>query len=402
MKKLLVSIVCSLLLLSANAQWVQQVSGVNADLRSVHFTGPGKGHIAYNLGTYGGVLRTTNGTTWSDQLLSFAPFNTIHFANSDTGIVAGGYGMVMKTTDGGVIWDNTTLTSPTNNYWISDVHYIDPSTVTAGAVAMEFYKSVNAGNTWTTQATNVGIASIFFTGSSTGYTAGTDNTFAYRGMIGKTTDGGATWTDYTVPKNYTELKSIHFPSANIGFAAGQSVVLKTTNAGSTWTMLNVDSNQVYNDVFFADNNIGYIVAVSGAIFKTIDGGATWISQPSGTTHPLNSIYCTDANTCYAVGDSGVIVKTTNGGVGINESFDAYFINAYPNPFHNETSIEISQGSSDDVQLRIYDISGREVKAESEAAPGKITISSKGLSGGLYFFTLHRDHALLGKGKLIIE
>lgn len=402
MKKLIALSSLFALSTAAQAQWIQQVSGTQGDLQSIYFTAPNKGHIAYYLGSYGGTLRTTDGATWTDQLLSFAPFHSVHFANNDTGLLAGGYGTVMKTTDGGATWNNSNVTSP-GNTWIADIFYSAPGTCIAGCINGELYKTTDGGNTWSSQVLNMGIVSIYFTSSSTGYAAGTDNTFAYAGTIAKTTDGGATWGYYYVPKNNTQLRSIHFPSASVGYAAGETTVLKTTDAGATWTMLNVDSTLYYSDVFFADNNIGYITTETGMIFKTIDGGAIWISQVSGTTKSLNSIWCTDMNTCYAVGDSGVILKTTNGGVGLNELPVGYSnINAYPNPFSDRTVIETNDVINDNTKLRLFDVSGREINAATEIDGSRIILSSNDLSAGMYFFTVHEGNILKSTGKLLVE
>jgi photosystem II stability/assembly factor-like uncharacterized protein len=150
------------------------------------------------------------------------------------------------------------------------------------------------------------------------------------------------WTTLTSGTN-KPLKSVHFPTANTGYAVGitesyqsyPGIILKTIDAGATWTTLSNDTTNNLLSVFFTDANTGYAVGSYGTILKTTNGGALWSRQTTGTQHDLWSVYFTDANTGYVVGDYGIILKTTNGGtLWTNVSsgtwmnlYSVYFINA---------------------------------------------------------------------------
>lgn len=403
MKKLNCIIALLLLFTSLKAQWIMQASNTNANLRSVYFTSPGHGHIASQLGGYGGNLNTTDGINWTDQLISFAPYYSIFFLNADTGYMTGPFGNLAVTTDAGTNWSGGNMTTPSSSYILYDICFVNDTTGFIGSTDVNIHKTTNAGASWTPSPVTGGYSSLFFTSSTTGYAAGSDQTFAYRGVIAKTIDQGATWSEYFLPGVNTQLHSIHFPSANTGFAAGDYTVVRTTDAGATWNELNVDTTVIYNDVFFFDNNIGYLVGTGGSIFKTTDGGNNWTTQVSGTTQILHSIYCTDANTCYAVGDSGVILKTTNGGVGMNDiSFVNDIASVSPNPFNSTASIHITGQPLQDAILHVYDITGREVNAINNLKGNEILLQRNDLHTGLYFFTITQKGIPCAAGKMIIE
>jgi photosystem II stability/assembly factor-like uncharacterized protein len=156
------------------------------------------------------------------------------------------------------------------------------------------------------------------------------------------------WTTLTSGTN-KPLKSVHFPTANTGYAVGitesyqsyPGIILKTIDAGATWTTLSNDTTNKLLSVFFTDSITGFAVGYdndfNGIIIKTIDGGVTWTNlfTLSNPGNYLNSVYFTDANTGYVVGESGIILKTTNGGtLWTNVSsgtwmnlYSVYFINA---------------------------------------------------------------------------
>ena len=58
-----------------------------------------------------------------------------------------------------------------------------------------------------------GLNSLYFTDTNTGYTVGD------AGTILKTSDGGQTWITYSSGSDYS-LKSVFFPNASTGYAAG--------------------------------------------------------------------------------------------------------------------------------------------------------------------------------------
>ncbi len=146
--------------------------------------------------------------------------------------------------------------------------------------------------------------------SITGYAVGGG------GVILKTTDGGATWTNVQDPA-YTESNlDLHFPvDASTGYVVGGlGRILKTVDGGANWTALAPPVTPNFRGVYFVDNLTGYVVGDARTILKTTDGGNNWtdVSDPATSCITLQDVcFPVDATTGYVVG--ACILKTTDGG-----------------------------------------------------------------------------------------
>ncbi len=94
--------------------WYQQESGTLNELQSVYFINSNTGWISGNNGT---ILKTTDsGNNWIPQTSNTdVDLQTVYFLNDNTGFTSGYKSLhvppyvseciIMKTTDGGNIWD---------------------------------------------------------------------------------------------------------------------------------------------------------------------------------------------------------------------------------------------------------------------------------------------------------
>lgn len=96
------------------------------------------------VGDAGTIMKSTNGGTNWDFQTSGTTFhlNYVYFANSTDGWIAGDYGTLLKTTDGGTNWN--TLLNPTGNH-LYFVHFIDMSTGWAIGNSGIIIKTTNGG-----------------------------------------------------------------------------------------------------------------------------------------------------------------------------------------------------------------------------------------------------------------
>jgi photosystem II stability/assembly factor-like uncharacterized protein len=171
---------------------------------------------------------------------------------------------------------------------------------------------VNDGWVETGNATdNSEMYSIAFPTASIGFAVGSG------GACLKTTDGGATWIAIGLNVPY-DLKKITFPSANIGFIAGgfgsdYGKVLKTTNGGSTWLeVFNFQGSM--NSMFFLDASHGWIASYD-RIFSTNDGGSTWSPHDLVNFYDILSIVFVTPTKGYLTPNNASIgvQMTTDGG-----------------------------------------------------------------------------------------
>jgi photosystem II stability/assembly factor-like uncharacterized protein len=170
-----------------------------------------------------------------------------------------------------------------------------------------------------------------------------------RGHILTSGDGGATWTQSTVPVS-ADLTAVHFVDANRGWAAGhEGVVLHSADGGKSW-QLQLDGRRAndllvaamerrlaarpgsdearrllaeatryrkqgpdkpFLDVWFADANEGWVVGAYNLVFHTRDGGATWEPWFDRTDNPklfnLHSIRPA-ADGLFIAGEAGLLLK----------------------------------------------------------------------------------------------
>jgi hypothetical protein len=177
-------------------------------------------------------------------------------------------------------------------------------------------------------------------------------------------------------------------------------VIRTTNGGASWSQQSVPFGFHY-DVSFVNDSVGTIVG--SEIVRTTDGGITWVVQKnfigsSGASIGLKGVYFIDANNGTAVGDCGAILRTTNGGVTFFEEkkvveLPTEFILSqnYPNPFNPSTKIQYSVPQSSSVVIKVFDILGNEIQTlvndEKPAGTYEITWHATNLPSGLYFYQL---------------
>ncbi len=409
------TILISFILVSpqSNAQtgWIQQTSGASYLLTYVEFINASTGFvIEYKTSTpiFTKILRTTNGgQNWLVRAtLNNLLLGTMDFVDASTGFIAGTH--CFKTTDSGLTWDSVSR-MPVPAY-ANDIFFINSSTgwaACSGSGTSIIYQTTNGGVSWNLQYVSTfgyGMRAVFFTTSLTGYATGITS-FNY---MFKTTNGGALWTGLVptiIPGN-----SLFFTDANTGFNAGESsAIQKTTNAGLTWTtqLLSVPYINL-RSVYFVNAGTGYICGWQGKIFKTTNGGTNWIQQAVPVAPDFSSIFFINDVTGYCVGDNGTILKTTSGGITFMQAIsnkipDRFSLSQnYPNPFNPVTKIKFSlpfpsAGGVMQVQLRVYDVLGREIVnlipplrgGQEGLSPGTYEVSFDGsnLPSGVYYYQL---------------
>jgi len=125
-------------------------------------------------------------------------------------------------------------------------------------------KTENFGSLWV-QKTNESfneIYSIFFINDLLGFAVGA----GVNANIQKTVDGGETWTSQGFSGT---LSSVFFVNENVGYIVGSSGIMrKTTDGGSNWSLLNTTTDNGLSDLFFINDSIGYVIGTNGTILKT--------------------------------------------------------------------------------------------------------------------------------------
>jgi len=269
---------------------------------------------------YGLIEKTSNGgVNWQNQSnILYSSISSICFPNLNTGFAAGDkYSQnksIFKTTDQGSNWFEITSV-PDSSY--RAIYFIDANTGFAGSNYGSVYKTTNSGQSWNliSLQQNIPIRDIRFINSTTGFISSS------QASIYKTTNTGTNWNRVNHNMNAGYLFKLSFPSQLIGYAAGE-VLYKTTNGGDNWFILqNPVSSSLNWSMHFIDENTGFLGGNYGEISRTTNGGYNWNTNITNLQFALTSMKFVSPNTGYIVGsatvnttDIGLLLKTTNNGL----------------------------------------------------------------------------------------
>lgn len=412
--------------------WGYQGQGVNVINCGIDVA-PATINCTYAWGTQ------TSGTTNLLQAVSAV--------NGNVCWVAGATATVRVTTNAGATWNNGNSTPGVITGDIYNIAAYDANNawVTTSPTATFIYRTTNGGALWTQVFTQAGgfIDAMMYTSATNGFAYG--DPVGSRWSLWKTTNGGLNWdsTGLYLPQAGTEAgwnNAMSIVGSNIWFGTNNTRVYHSTNGGVTgsWTPGTTTGNVSTYGVWFgtATNGmtVGTIVQVStnggttwtnggapggtgnetsvgGAgsnfwltrgnnVYGSTDFGTTWAGAGyTGTQALWGTSITTGTNGCltgWSVGAGGTVVKLTGTPVGItnnnNEIPKVYSLEQnYPNPFNPTTKITYALPKAGNVELRIYDMLGREVSTlvNEFTSAGKHTVefNANNLASGVYFYKI---------------
>ena len=297
---------------------------IKIPLSSISFVDSNKAYI------YGNSIKwkTTNqGVSW--QLEPNIPYYigtsspySVYFINSQIGISAKNNWDVMRSTNGGVSWNNM----GTSIFIGKSVCFAEPNLLYVygieAAYGTNIVYSYDTGLTWY-NASNPGIGSeiksLSFANHDKAFATGSlRDTFAY------SNNGGITWIKKSLVTLYYNYRQIQFANENDGWIlTDYGNIIRTTDCGDNWSIHNTLGDNTRN-MTFIDSLNGWVIGNSGSrgvISKTTTGGTNW--QRSGDIPDENpvSVKFRNLNTGWVIGESGYITSTTNSGESWEKNFD---------------------------------------------------------------------------------
>jgi photosystem II stability/assembly factor-like uncharacterized protein len=365
------------------------------------------------------ILRSTDGGTNFTPVDLYVNFDAyaLSMVSDKVGYVCGTNSVVMKTTNGGTVWNQ--VTNPVaGSYSLYSMKFVNENT---GWVFLNYtipatgniYKTTDGGNTWTAQTTGTtdGIMSADMADADNGYvTMNPSNKPIY-----KTNDGGATWTPVTTPftGNIKCVKALDKNTLYIGVSYGTKRVAKSLDGGATWTTYALPVSVDVNSMDFKDVNTGYVCGnLVTAACRTTDGGNSWTFSnyhlPTGA-----KIYITDGDTAFATGTWGSILRNVSYAITSVREVSSDFTpkgyslsQNYPNPFNPSTSIQFSLPVSSNVKIEIYDVLGKLVSTlineNKSAGKYEINFNALGLSSGVYVYKLTAGSQIITKKMSLLK
>ncbi len=375
------------------------------------------------------IYRYYNG--WFAPIYVYAgDCDALFFLDENNGwITSVGFGVVLRTTDGGSNWEfsNTFLLgSPTCIRFTTPlIGWVSSNTLGNSDIS----KSTDGGVTWFSQFTgglNEFINSISFPTTTTGYAVGFTYIpqSQYEGFIMKTGNGGTDWEEQY--RENGRLNSVFFINENRGWAVGDGgKILVTANGGTpveltSFTALilqNEKAVQLNWTTATETNNSGFEIERSPSLIPSQREGTsqTPLWGEWGAIGFVPGFGTTTEPKTYSFNDENVstgIYKYRLKQIDFDGSFeysneievavdfapkDFVLYQNYPNPFNPNTVISYQVPVSGSVTLKIYDVLGNEVATlvNEEKQPGVYEVefsvgqdSSPDKASGIYFYQLN--------------
>ncbi len=355
----------------------------------------------------GYVFRTNDGgLTWIRQIQTGVqgnlPVYTGYMFNADSGLFycSGGF---YRTSNGGADWALTTPGSSINSL-INDVRIIQSGLGFGVGSEGKVIKTTDFGRTWSVYA------SPFTTSNMTSVEIEDENTVHCFGTFGAalyTTDGGTTWSSYVLGSGNNILGSSFYKdpvSGNTFLLVHGDIgtIMRTGNLVVPVELISFSASAAGNSIILSWKT-GTELNNSGFEIQRRAGMAPWV-----TVVFIKSAGTTPAGAQYSFTDSGLpqgkyyyrlkqidfngafeysqVIETE-----IGSPADFHLYQNYPNPFNPETIINFSIGSDDHTVLKVYDLSGAEVKTLLNEYIKKgvhsLKFDATGLASGTYIYSL---------------
>ena len=433
MKSILVKSISLVALLATvsnvKAQWTAMPSISGYHLTDMSFPSEEVGFVVSNeigQSSYQ-VWKTTDGANTWDTIpvpdLYQPEIHDLHFLSETLGFLSvrdnsmfGLDAQLFKTTDGGNTWTDISPMDPDIGFGYSQVYFLNENTG-YWLIGESVYKTEDGGTTWIDS--NPGIysaTSISFYDEDHGIIGNWDGTFAYRGALITTTDGGDNWNHHDLTAWYSKIDDVDFVSENVamGFSAGWGAGISapqlrvSTDAGMTWDsvamQLLADSMDQPLNMDFANPDTGYILGGNndGTIYYTVDGGHNWMIDHVSNNY-MRALQLA-GSAAYAIGQEGVVLKKEGAVLGFGESplANAGF-DVFPNPVVSGQSATLAIDKPHFVKsLVITDVLGRKL---TEVAVNKMTkaaqIEIPQTESGIYFLAIDFEVGQLLQ-KLVVE
>jgi len=220
---------------------------------------------------------------WQNPLPQGNRLHDIQFPENNTGYAVGENGTVMKSTDGGITWEEQNTGNVAS---LTSLSFINAEIGFACGNSGTIIKTTNGGEQWNilSSKTDEDLYALYFINADIGFCTGD------WGILLKTVDGGNNW-DTTGSQLVRRFRDIKFPSDSIGYLVGGlnenyiNICLKTTNQGSTWDTIFLPVQDEIFDMCFINPETGYMAGNYSTVIKTTDGGSSWdIQSESGDYH----------------------------------------------------------------------------------------------------------------------
>lgn len=435
--------------------WVERKSGTGNNLNAIKSTPRLDTAIVYAVGDNGTIIRSPDrGIDWT---LLVSPttrnLNGLDFTSFTSIFVVGDSGLILRSTNSGVNWTilNSGVTKKLNSIYCNSFN----QAITVGEKGT-ILRTTNFGANWqnvSLQDTSIDLNKIGYGGFTT-QTGIIACIVGDKGNVFQSSDF-VTW-NLLITGTTRNIRDFYFNgNATEGFVTGDSgTVLYTTNSGINWsqdffllslTDQNITAGVRVNDSTFAGiaGNEFILISANETILpaefasfsssvKNNDVNLSWVTtreqnnrgfeverslsdktewtkagyiKGNGTTSESNQYSFTDRD--LQTGKYYYRLKqidfngnyeyhNLNNEVNIASPVKFTLSQNYPNPFNPETKIDFELPAEGNVNVKIYDVSGKLISSlvneHKSAGYYSVDFNAGNLSSGVYFYRMEYNSA----------
>lgn len=404
------------------------------------------GYCSYNMWDTSVTYIKLSGQSWDTHLWNDLPLQTIYTSifgiDDTTAIVGSEYGKIYKTTNRGNNWTEI-LSAGENTYSVSAIEFSRLQKNTGfvfcsrpyGPASFKIYKTTNHGNTWQLFTPDFGnyygISACVTDSAHIWYSLGciTGNCPAVR--IAYTTNGGLNWLISDREPSRQVCTSVVFKEDNfygISFSHlnnTHELMSYSSNGGLNWTGQYIFPVNFYPSglVSIPGSTVWYLGGVGldsnnilNHIYKSTDEGLHWSDMTFGSNNGLitdlkavklgGKIYAwsSTGTEIFNLIDTAIVIGVNN--IEIKHPTAFILHQNYPNPFNPITSISFELLKNSYVNLKIFDLTGREIAILVEGAltagSHKIEFDGTDIASGIYFYVFAAGEHIMRKKMVLLK
>jgi len=170
-------------------------------------------------------------------------------------------------------------------------------------------RTTDNGASWSEQTSN--ISNVLFGNSFYG---GLSLAVGENGVVLRSDDNGQNWS-VILPGTLEHLNDVEVIDANTSVVCGNAgTILVSTNSGLNWIQADSLTSSNLLDVKFLPSGVGFISGEEGTLLRSTDAGATWSQlDMSFTNRKFSAVEAVDENTLIVIGENSTIFMSNNGG-----------------------------------------------------------------------------------------
>jgi photosystem II stability/assembly factor-like uncharacterized protein len=304
-----------------------QVGGGQAEPSDMYFVNDTTGFAVAG----GTLFRTTDrAQNWVQKATGAARLRSIFFADASTGYAVGDANTVLKSTDGGDTWNAVPVPAGASGGNLTKVRCASANVcLISTETGDKILRTTDGGTTITAvDPSPRPIYAAAFATATSAVGVGESGTTVFSSDAGSSTatPGFGGVGDRIGGADDVVLSRVRATDANLVHSTGDKGRLgRSTDGGKTWSTVTVPTSQALTDVSFPDASNGYTIDTVDAVRVTGNGGTQWTPIDIGDAPSVKALHAVDRNIVLLFTQRGIWRSTsaadTSGGGTTFESID---------------------------------------------------------------------------------